>query len=1580
MRLVKYVYLFFFFLVCHFTNAQNLIFSTEPGQFVIDIEKQFEKNLGAGVKTSVAEFSNQYKTILNDEGKKEIIILFQNFTKRGLKPIESYKAVSLLNGLLKPENIKSTPTEKVLKYLNQTLADLPAKRINETLLTLDLFLNKKYLYEGTFNKLLTLNTEFEYGFFEKKQDFFNPSAVVAINNTKPEEAKEDIGWGEQTSTEEYDPWNDPNLDLSKKQSSFEPDQINIPAIQDLMFIFKKVDLVMMSQSDSIVIQQTSGAFDLANAVFVGNKGDVIWKIKNSEAKAKLDKYSFKVQSSKFVADQVELEYPAVLKKNIKGVLEIKIEKRAADIPTSYPRFKSYKNDADLILNMPNYIYKGGLTLVGARVSSASKNEPFARLTVNKGIKNTFEVLSTNFIFTDTLITSDRVSFVTKFGKDSISHPAIKMRYDLVNKFLNLNKLEKSGFKNSMYSDTFHQIDIKSDAMGWKVDNGGKMDFYIIAAKTEIPAVFESFDNFIPDRIRYLSTASGYNPLILAGNIVARKKTNVFTIDELVDATKKERFIIANGVALANQMGFFDHNQLNNTYALSRKGTHYFLSFLGKKDFDDLVITSLAAAGGKPGNASIDLESKSLDIKGAQDFKLSDSLGISFVPKDQSMQIIGNKVFTFNGEIVVKNFKFYGDFEVQYENFLVKLKRIDSISFIPLDQYKKGGRRFICGNFIYGKTGTLYLNSPDNKSGRKKLIEYPKLEIPDGALVYFNEPGRIQKFDQQVNFKINTIKIDSLNAVNPVYAGTLNTGGIFKPINENLFVTPDSTMGISHNALSPYKLYGQESQLKTSTNIVLNNRGLKSAGEITHLALKLKTNQITFFTDHLVAKGEGGVVTETSTAKGYYFPQVNIAEYKMDWLPKEDSMAINSEKGFDFYAGSTILKGSIVLKQNGLFGNGNLDRADSDAGSENFKFNKTGFLAENAKFNIKSTEKDGKPVFSGKHVGVEFNVQSSNVKISSQNSDFNTQTASSIEFPYSSYSTTIDNAAWSIKDKKITMSGALENSVFRSTSATQYGLKFNGTAALYDIASTNLNISGVENINSVDASIVPNKGLVSVKKEGKLEPFTNAKIITDTLNKYHVLTNATVTINSKLSFTGNADYQFVNVSSDTFNIKLGNFEFAEISPEGNILNSKSSNRLSTIARAKVTEKDSVYLSPKMLYRGEIVMLSPFKNLSLNGSVLPDLKKYPLLGGNWINYKGNKSEEISINVDNTLKDGGKPLFVGLHIKNGVLSDAIYPTFLSAKRTEEDLDVFIASGVFKRDEPNKKFVVSQPNVAFGSNKYEFYDDKGLIAMEGRFNLLGAPSKIFETVGIANLSLDSMKYQFSTLMKFDFPLAPTLTQKLGQNIVKANLDAGNSDPAIVADSPFLLSKLKQFLEPKETEQYQTKSLKEHVPLFKASPKFLSTLILSDLDLKWNRVANSFHSIGKIGVSNIGDVDINAMVDGYVEVIKSPLTGDELYVFLEVSPTVWYYFGYKGGELGMTSSDSELNTLLTTPPAGKEKKSEVTFVDTAEALKFKKKFLQIYKGTKELDLVKKPNAKADLPNAPKTKLPAKKVDEKDGF
>lgn len=255
----------------------------------------------------------------------------------------------------------------------------------------------------------------------------------------------------------------------------------------------------------------------------------------------------------------------------------------------------------------------------------------------------------------------------------------------------------------------------------------------------------------------------------------------------------------------------------------------------------------------------------------------------------------------------------------------------------------------------------------------------------------------------------------------------------------------------------------------------------------------------------------------------------------------------------------------------------------------------------------------------------------------------------------------------------------------------------------------------------------------------------------------------------------------------------------------------------------------------------------------------------------------------------------------------------------------------------------------------------------LSGRFNLLGVPTKIFETVGKATVNLDSMKYHLETMMLFDFPLPIPTVQKMGQNIVKTNLDAGNSNAAIELDDEDFVQKLVRLIGTADTEKYKTNSQKGHIPLFKESPRFLKSLVISKADFQWNATANAYHSTGPIGLSNMGDVDINALVNGYIEIVQSHSTGNELHIYLDLAPEKWYYFIYRNGQLGMVSSDEEVNRLVNTG-GGKEK--DVNFVDLNEATRFKKRFLISYQGMTEEEYNKQ------LKSPPKA---AKKVKKEEG-
>jgi hypothetical protein len=82
-------------------------------------------------------------------------------------------------------------------------------------------------------------------------------------------------------------------------------------------------------------------------------------------------------------------------------------------------------------------------------------------------------------------------------------------------------------------------------------------------------------------------------------------------------------------------------------------------------------------------------------------------------------------------------------------------------------------------------------------------------------------------------------------------------------------------------------------------------------------------------------------------------------------------------------------------------------------------------------------------------------------------------------------------------------------------------------------------------------------------------------------------------------------------------------------------------------------------------------------------------------------------------------------------------------------------------------------------------------------------------------------------------------------------------------------------------------------------------TLNLTDLKLRWNRKTNSYQSIGKIGIGNIYNNNVNRMVDGFVEITRKR-SGDYMDLYLKLDDQNTYYFGYTRGVMQVFSTNTD--------------------------------------------------------------------------
>lgn len=994
-----------------------------------------------------------------------------------------------------------------------------------------------------------------------------------------------------------------------------------------------------------------------------------------------------------------------------------------------------------------------------------------------------------------------------------------------------------------------------------------------------------------------------------------------------------------------------------------------------------------------------------------------------------------------------------DLKFDYEKFGMTLNKIDSITFSSQKLAAQGKDGEIGGDIKYENPGMVYLGGADNKSGRiagKKTTQ--RLVMPEGMTVYFNQPVRGNiTYNQKVYFKIPAIDNDSLGKGDISFMGTFYSDGIFPPFKAELKTMPDNTLGFVHKApAAGYPVYSAKKGVAPSTvkftgELTMDKSGLRAEGILNHLTASLDTKGILFMTDSLLASGEKGEIKEGLIGKpggaSAYFPQVQLNNYSLKWWPKADSMVITTQKNnFNFYNATTNLEGGLALRSTGLFGNGTLRRKDSEAVSGSIKFNKEGFIASNAQFKIISDKETpgtpiGKPILLGNGIDVDFNQTKGIVGLAiKKNESLDDTVSASMEFPFAAYKTNINRAQWNINAKTIVMKagptlGDVNTSTFTATAEEQEGLTFNASGGLYDVEKRTLNISGVPYVTSADARIYPDKGQVAIRRNGEMMALKNARLELDTISRFHRLKNGNIQILSRTKFAGDATYQFATAKGDTASIKMGSFELKE-APAGAVTkpdsptltaDTKKAGRVATrskrnaankpvttyftVARAEVEEEDNLQLAPKMLFKGTIAMQAPSPDLAMDGFIKPALKKRVDLVGGWIPFKEKVEERLEVKVDKNLKnEGGQQLVAGIHFRLG--NAGLYPTFLSPKEDSKDDDLFTATGVMRYDEKDKVYRIASKgsdleasssgtdSTAVGAeeeveNAFTFNDARGLMTFKGKMNLLNSgPREYLMTSGSARVNIDSSLYRFNTLLAFAFPVPDPITALISDKIVKTNLEEKN-DEAADDDLNRLSDKLVPLIGQQAVDAYRLKAQNQHVALSTASPKLNAMLVLANANLRWSTKYNTFYSVGKLGVSNMMATDVNAQMDGFVEIRKTG-NGDEASIYLESSPDVWVFYDYKPastptglGQLAIVTSEQDINDRLLAGSKNAGKATiEVVAATADEKALFVDRYLDQYKTkTKPVPKPKpQPGQKVVKEEKKKDEKKKDKEAEKEGF
>jgi hypothetical protein len=1300
---------------------------------------------------------------------------------------------------------------------------------------------------------------------------------------------------------------------SAGSGSFQPsatpyEEYFAPPARGAVVVIKDVDLFMATAGDSVFLRKVSGTVVPNSNRFIGTSAQLTWSIKGNPVTADLTGFDFAMDKPEFTAQPVTLTYPFLLEAPVKGALSYKsTRKKPGAADNGYPRFISLTNDARIKNLGENIKYQGGLSLAGGKLLSAALDGSLSLITVSLDGKTKFKATSRAYVLGDSLITASRAGITIYQGaKDSLTHPGVALKYIKGKQQLKLSR-EEGMYKNTPYTDSYHQLDIRTQMLTWNLREPN-IEFAVLSAKNQQTADFESREFFTNSRYQQLKSINKIHPLqMLVG--YSQSHDNVKTLNVLDIATELNisQPNLRSAMAGLARDGYIQWNGQTGEATILPKGAHYVAAARDRKDYDHIAIKSLSGSGR---NATLNLNTNDLTVRGVERFNFSDDSATVFVQPDSSIiRIKRNRNIDFNGTIVASAMRFKGrDFKFDYNGFYVDMEKIDSIVIRSQAKKEPGKSQTKSADFALtnkGKTSTgrLYINDPRNKSGRKKKPNFPSFDSKSGANVYFGKQDVLGgAYDSTMVFDIPPFKLDSLNGIGKTasgFDGTFRSGGIIPDIKTKLTTQPDGSLGFVYDIPKEgFPLY--KGRGKALGKVRLDSKGLQVDGTVQYQTGSFTSDQFVFYRDSVVAVGKTGAIAAKSS-NGVEIPKMSLpAGYLMNWNVRQDSMYLTTPRSGEpvkLYANEAAkssynFKGTALLTSKGAGGSGRLDGPQSFIKSPEFTFKSDSYSGRKASLSVKSAEAN-KPALTANDVAFNYDMKKGYAEFKREEGS-----KASIDLPYSQFKTTLSGGRWDFKKKQVQLrvaSGAdSTRSYFYSTNADQHGLKFKAATGVYDLAKYRLEAGGVPYVAAADAWIVPDSGKVSVLAKGQLKPFKNAGVLLDSLAKFHKLYKGNIRVLSRDAFSGDALYSFKTVR-DSFAIKFAGFEtdstaLFDKNGKRKKIDPDNPSTLATTAVAQVDAKTKFQLAPRIGYRGDVKLNSQRRGLIFDGQVQLQFGKNRA-SAEWFAVKDSiDPKNISLTLRDPKAEDGAPLVTGLYMSD--VSNKVYPLYVSTVPNSTDVPIFKVDGELRYDEKKGEFSISRHDVT-DPNIYEgavmtYNDASGALNFRGPMSFINS-SKDYKMIGsgVGSANPDSARYDVDLLMGVDINMPAKAVEMMGAELAKIT----KNSPEAQDGSTNELFKLGEFIGSKGVEGYAARRGVAD-PLMKLSPKLAHTILLSKVNLKWSEKHKAWYSVGQLGLGGVGKQPLNALVDGYVE-IKRDNSNDVVEIYIEAEPQVWYYLKY---------------------------------------------------------------------------------------
>jgi hypothetical protein len=1288
---------------------------------------------------------------------------------------------------------------------------------------------------------------------------------------------------------------------------------------DSSFLIKydHLKLVSAAKKDSSVILKTKGVFNYDEGIWSGKGGTIKWSRFGEETGKKifveLDNYQIDFKQSTYVVDSAVLHYDRFFEQPVLGSFSDKVISGSPNKRTSYPRFESYLDDFELENIYPDINYIGGFSLRGKTFYGIGGPYTPARITFWKEGKKAGQATAEMIKLGEDKFQAVNAQTIFYFDKDSIYHPGLRLKYSKNNKTLVLFN-ESLGSDMVPFFDSYHQLDIYSQALTWRMDSV-IMNFERITpgGGNKKTVRFVSSNYFSEREFYMIQGIDEVNPMYIIRNYLNTYSGREIQLNSLAEFMDKSSEQASSMLISLAKKGFVVYDSKTQTATVKDKLLHTLEAKVGDRDYDVISIESNVT---RNPNASVNLQSFQLDVFGVPEVHLSDSQEMYIFPYDKTISFRKNRDFTFDGQIHTGLFEFFTHQSTfVYDSFMVSMNYVDSIKFkvYVTDTMQNAVSQQKIKSLIVDLNGKLYIDQPFNKSGLVKYDQYPLFVSEEESYVYYNQRS-IQDstlLPESFYYRLEPFIFDSISTFNTEglsFDGTLVSAGIFEPLHESLKVMPDFSLGIHHFIPndSAYPVYGGKG--KFHPELVLSNEGFHGSGELEYLNSTTTSEYFTFYPDSVFGRSSDFAMNDS--IKDYDYPDVLSDTVNITWKTDTNVMRIDLlEDPFGIYGDATF-DGDLYLDGQKLRGDGRFLFGQSEIISKNIQFQQTKLTADSADFFLSGSDTNVY-IFESKgyYATIDFENQKGSFKHLYNNSF--------VKFPFNKYISTLEEVEWFMDEDRLTLHSDLTNGhaaidsldyetlidyplsghEFISIKEGQDSLRFFAGLATYNLQQYTIDVEGVKLIKVADAAIFPENGNVKILRNAVLNKLENASIIADTANKYHHFYNADVIISNRNTYAANGFIDYVDRNNARQSIKLDTI-FVD-------------NNGTTNASAKLAVGELFFLSPEYFFTGSIHLIAsnPFMQFTGGYRINEDC-----VGSedNWVSFsKRIDPNNIFFELNaNAIDFNNKNAFFGLGYS--YKKKNYYPLILQSLPDTLDQVLVSATGKIDFDTINNSYRLGPSN----------RKDEG--KLQSNFVQLNTNRCIIEGDGILNLGLDwglspdTFKWKaagtfkhlivpdstyLNTVLLLDFHFDKKASTMMADSIRIANLAVVNAGEGLF---PMFLTKVLGA----EKSALLITELNLYGQMTKVPKEIEHTLLFTDLHLKWDPNSHSFISQGAIGLGYIAGTAVNKYVNGYVQIEKGR-SADAVHMYIEVSKKQWYFFSYRYGIMQVISSDDTFNTYI---------------------------------------------------------------------